>query len=307
MSQIDHLDIDGRLLRLLVAVRDAGSVTGAAERLGLSQSAVSHQLERLRLIVGDPLFVKAGRGIVPTARAETLALQAEVLLDELRRFATAPAFDASTLRRGFTIAANDLQRDLLLPRLFERLRAQAPGVTLRVIASAIPSPEMLRDPACDLVVSPRPPDAADVVQVRLFDDAYRVFHDPAVRTAPRDLREYLDAEHVTVLYEPSRRLDIDEALAAAGVQRRFAVQVPGFAVVAGFLRGTARLATLPGLLQRGLLGGLASSAPPLACPSMPMYMLWHLRHRHEPVHRWLRETLCEVAAEVLGEAAGPRA
>lgn len=300
MSHFDHLDIDGRLLRLLVAVRDAGSITGAAERLGVSQSAVSHQLDRLRAIVGDTLFVKAGRGIVPTARAESLAMQADVLLDELRRFATAPAFDPARLQRRFTIAANDLQRDLLLPELLKRLRAVAPGVTLRVINSGAPTADMLRDRGCDLVVSPRPPDAADVMLARLFDDDYRVYYDGAVRAAPRDLDDYLGAEHVTVLYESARPLDIDEALLARGIERRFAVQVPGFAGIASFLRGTSRLATLPSLLAGGLLGGLSTAPPPVPCPLMPMYMLWHLRHRHEPAHVWLRDSLVAVAADVVG-------
>ena len=93
MSAIDHSDIDGRLLQLLLAVTEERSVTRAAVRLDVTQSAVSHQLDRLRAITGDPLFVKSGRGIVPTARAEALALQARRLLDELRAFAQGGSFD----------------------------------------------------------------------------------------------------------------------------------------------------------------------------------------------------------------------
>ncbi|NML26703.1 LysR family transcriptional regulator [Zoogloea dura] len=305
MSQFDHLSLDGRLLQLLVAVIDEGSITRAAERLGVTQSAVSHLLDKLRGIVGDPLFVKSGRGIVATARAEELAVHARVLLDELRRFATAAEFDPARLVSTLTIAANDLQRDLLLPRLLDRLRDAAPGVTLRVIPSDVPSAEMLRDEHCQLAISPRPPEAGDILQKRLFDDTYRVFHDPARRAAPAGLDDYLAAEHVTVLYEPRRSLDIDTVLAARGIQRRFVATVPGFAGIPSFLRGSARLATAPGLLGSGLLREFASSPLPVPCPPMPMYLIWHLRHRHDPAHCWLRAELeALVPAALAGSAAG---
>ncbi|MBS0354659.1 MAG: LysR family transcriptional regulator [Proteobacteria bacterium] len=304
MSNFDHLSLDGRLLQLLVTVIDEGSITRAAERLGVTQSAVSHLLDKLRGIVGDPLFVKSGRGIVATARAEELAVHARVLLDELRRFATAAEFDPAQLATTFTIAANDFQRDLLLPLLLDRLRAAAPGVTLRVIPSDVPTPEMLRDAHCQLAISPRPPEAGDILQKRIFEDSYRVFYDAACRTAPDSLDDYLAAEHVTVLYEPRRSLDIDNLLAAQGIQRRFVASVPGFAGIPSFLRGSQRLATLPGLLGGGLLHGLASVAPPLPCPPMPMYMIWHLRHRHDPAHNWLRNQLEAVVPLALGHSAG---
>ena len=89
MSRFDHADLDGHLLQLLVAVIEEGSITRAAQRLDVTQSAVSHLLDKLRAITGDPLFVRSGRGIVPTARAQALAVQARVLLDGLRSFVAA--------------------------------------------------------------------------------------------------------------------------------------------------------------------------------------------------------------------------
>lgn len=304
MSAFDHSDLDGRLLQLLVAVVEERSVTRAAERLGVSQSAVSHLLDKLRHITGDPLIVKAGRGIVPTTRAEGLAARARVLLEDLRAFATPEAFDAATLQAGFTIAANDLQCDLLLPPLLARLRSRAPGVTLRVIPSGVPQPELLRSEACQLIVTPRPPDAADLLQRRLFADRYCVFYDAAGRDAPRDIDDYLAAEHVTVVYDDGRRLDIDQLLGERLVRpRRVVACVPGFSGVPPFLRGSARLATLPGLLRMALLGGFAQADLPLALPEMPMFMVWHARRQGDPVHRWLRDELLAVAAAVPDQAA----
>jgi len=291
MKKFDHLDLDGHLLKLLSTVIEHGSVTRAALTLGVTQSALSHQLDRLRAIVGDNLFVKSGRGIVPTARAEALAQQAQTLLNQMQGFVHVGAFDPSRLNQCITIAANDMQRDLLLPGLLNRLRAQAPGVTLRVLASDIPSAQMLRDQECQLVISPRPPDATDIKHKRLFSDSYRVFYDPQVRQAPRSLKAYVAAEHVSVVYQPKRALDIDDVLRQRGIQRHFAVTLSSFAGIAAFVRGTPRLTTLPGLLREGLLHGLADEALPFETPSMPMYAIWHLRHQDDPVHAWLRGQL----------------
>lgn len=303
MSRFDqhsHLDLDGRLLQLLLAVVEERSVTRAAQRLGVTQSAVSHLLDKLRAIVGDPLFVKSGRGIVPTSQAEALASRARLLLLQMRSFTTPEGFDPARLHTTLTVAANDLQCSLLLPRLLQRLRNQAPGLTLRVIPSGVPSAEMLRDEHCQLIVTPRPPEASDVMQKRLLEDHYRVFFDATQRHAPTSIDDYLQAEHVTVLYEPRRPLDIDQHLAQRGVHRRFVATVPGFGGIAGFLRGSSWLATLPGLLRVDLLRGLAHADVPLPdMPSMPMYLVWHLRHQADPLHRWLRGELEAVVAPAL--------
>ena len=295
MSHLDWLDLDARLLRLLVAVVDTGSITAAAQRLGVTQSAVSHLLDKLRGITGDALFTRSGRGIVATARALVLAERARELLGNLERFAHSEDFDPARWQTTFTIAANDFQRDALLPTLMQRLRAQAPGVSLRVIASDVPMPEMLRQQHCQLIISPRPPEGTDIVQKRLFADRYRVFYDPAVRDAPRTRKDYLAAEHVTVLYAPQRPLDLDQHLLGKGIERRFRVMVPGFAGLPAFMRGTDLLATVPGLMREHLMRGLQDAEVPVPCPAMPMYMIWHLRHQQDAAHRWLRAQIEAVA------------
>ncbi|MCB2017313.1 MAG: LysR family transcriptional regulator [Hydrogenophaga sp.] len=291
MNNFDWSDLDARLLQLLVAVVDAGSVTGAAQTLGVTQSAVSHQLDKLRAITGDPLFVKSGRGIVATARASELAVQARELLRQLQGFVQTGAFDPARWRGTVTIAANDFQREVLLPSLAQQLRTQAPGVDLRIIPSDVPSLEMLRDGACDLAISPRPPEGSDILQKRLFEDRYRVFYDPQVRRAPGSLEDYLVADHITVVYEPRRALHLDRTLEARGVRRRFAVMVPGFGGLPAFLRGSPLLATAPSLLADRFLSGFASCDVPAPCPTLPMYLIWHRRHHVDAAHRWLRERI----------------
>ena len=292
---MNHLDIDGHLLRLLLAVVETGSVTRAAERLGVTQSAVSHMLDKLRLISHDPLFVKSGRGIVATQHALQLADRARALLTSLEDFAQSGHFDPTHWNATITIAANDMQRDLLLPALVRRLSDQAPKLRLRVIPSDIPSLEMLRQEHCQLVLSPRPPDGTDIVQKRLFEDHYRVYFDAAVRSAPTTRAQYVAAGHVTVVYQPQRSLDVDQWLLAKGVVRDFRVSVPGFAGVPPFIAGTDWLATAPAGLAQQLFRGLQSARVPVACPRLPMYMAWHLRHQQNPAHRWLRGLLEAVA------------
>jgi DNA-binding transcriptional LysR family regulator len=158
---------------------------------------------------------------------------------------------------------------------------------------------MLRGEQCQLAISPRPPDAGDILQKRLFEGEYRVFYDGDQREPPGSLGDYLAADHITVAYDPPRTLDIDQVLASRGVDRRFLVRVPGFSGIPPFLRGSRLLATLPGLLANGQLRGFANCPVPVECPSMPMYMIWHMRYRYDPVHVWLRKELEVLVARVL--------
>jgi DNA-binding transcriptional LysR family regulator len=238
---------------------------------------------------------------VATERAEKLAAQARELLTSLHGFAQSGPFEPGNWRAHITIAANDMQRDLLLPPLMAALRQSAPGLTLRVIPSDIPSLDMLRQEQCQLVISPRPPDGTDILQKRLFEDSYRVFYDPSMREAPQTKAQYLAARHVTVVYQPRRALDLDQWFSERGIERQFEVSVPGYAGVAPFVAGTTLLATAPSLLGQHMLKNLASAKVPLPCPKLPMYLVWHMRHQHSPAHTWLRQQLMAVSQTVLKE------
>ncbi|ONG50925.1 LysR family transcriptional regulator [Pseudoroseomonas deserti] len=305
MNGIDALALDGHALRLFLAVLEEGSVTGAATRLGLSQSAASHGLIRLRGLLGDPLFVKSGRGITATPHARSLAAPAQALLDGLQGLARPADFLPERARLSLTIAANDFQRDLLLPAFFARLRATVASVSLLVVPSGAPSAALLRERGCDLIITPIPPAGTDILQKRLLTDRYACFYDPACRAAPRDAAEYLAARHITVLHPEGEPLEFDRRLEAEGITRDIALRVPGFTGIFAFLRGGEMLATLPGLLRHGGLAGLASvKLPPLLGNSeepldqLPLYMAWHRRDQQDPRHAWLRAQLVQVAAEV---------
>jgi DNA-binding transcriptional LysR family regulator len=298
MNEVDALALDGHALRLFLAVLEEGSVTLAAERLGLSQSAASHGLNRLRSLLGDPLFVKSGRGIVPTEHARTLAAPAQALLDSILGLTRPHHFDPARARMTLTVAANDFQRDLLLPAFFARVQAAVASLTLRIVPSGAPSAALLREQGCDLLITPLPPSGTDILQKRLLTDRYICFYDPAARPPPKDREEYLAARHITVAHAEGDALDFDRRLEAKGITRDIAIRVAGFSGVAPFLRGSDMLATLPSLLRHSALQGMASQPVPLGdvTTDLPIYMAWHRRDQQDGRHIWLRAQLQAAAA-----------
>ena len=307
MSKIDHLDLDGHALRRFLTIVEEGSITAAAERLGITQSALSHSLDKMRRIVRDPLFAKSGRGIVATAHARALVEQAHRLLDDMRQFSTGASFEPATAELSFTIAANDFQRDLLLPSVFRAIEAAVKRVSLRVIPSQSPSAAILRENRCDLLVTPLPPAGADILQKSILKDHYVCYYDPRMRAAPRTREAYLAARHVTVVYTDNERLDFDRRLAAHGIVRDIAVSVPNFTGVPAFLTGSTLVASMPSLLSSSRMAGFATAPIPLAdrrgLADLPMFMVWHRRVERDPAHKWLRELVVEVALKTAKQCA----
>jgi DNA-binding transcriptional LysR family regulator len=301
------MDLDGRSLKLFLTVLEEGSVTKAAGRLNLTQSAVSHALARLNRIVGEPLFVKSGRRITATARAHAMAGPARDLLDGLRATTRERVFDPASAKLSITIAANDLQRDLLLPAAFRRLTASLAELRLRVVPSRAPSAAMLREERCDLLITPLPPKGADIMQRLLLEDEYVCYFDGAHAAAPASLEDYLAARHVTVVYSDDQQLSFDKALADAGVNREIFVSVPHFSGVPAFLRASRMIASLPGFLHGQALAGFQRASLPAGLGEtygrLPMFLVWHHRHHDDPAHIWLRNVIGEVAHEVAAKAA----
>jgi DNA-binding transcriptional LysR family regulator len=167
-----------------------------------------------------------------------------------------------------------------------------------VVPSGAPRAALLRDGLCELLVTPRPPDGADIVHRRLFEDRYAVFYDAGWRAAPADAAAWLAAEHVTVRYEDGRGLDIDDLFARRGLRRCVVATVPGFAGIAALLRGGPWIATLPSRVAGDALRGLAMAPLPVDAPPMPMYAVWHRRLHEDPAHRWVRAELDAVVADL---------
>ena len=298
MKEIDYLSLDGHSLRTFLTVIEELSVSRAAERLGVTQSAVSHTLDKLRLALGDELFVRSGRGIAATTRALSLREPVQVLLDDIKALTDERDFDVSKTKLSFTVATNDFARDFIFPSLVRQTHHQRLDLRIRFVPSGVPTASMMNENHCDLLITPVPPDGQDIVQVALFEDTLACFYDSKHRDAPSTLEEYLASDRVSVTFS-------DGQTSAAVLNKTIAsrlpppiVSVPNFAGLASFIRGTTMIATEIRLMGRCLLAELSSATVPFDVDTVTMYMVWHRRNHLDPAHRWFREQIKAIVQSV---------
>ncbi len=297
--------VDLNLVLALDALLAERHVTRAAARLGITQSAASHALGRLRDLLGDPLLVRGTRGaMMPTPRAEQIAPQIHSVLVALAGALRGVAFDPSTARRTFRIGASDYVELVLLPRLTERIARIAPGIDLWVHSFAEHGDEELATGTLDVVLGPprgaaRPAGSYEKV---MFDESFtcilRAGHPLAA--SKLTLARYCALPHLLITPRGTPGSFVDDALAALGKTRRVAVAVPHFLVVPYIVAGSDLVATLANRVATMFSEtlGLVMLAPPVQIPRFQIALAWHERNHHDAPHRWLREQLLAVAAEV---------
>jgi DNA-binding transcriptional LysR family regulator len=308
MAIMNHVHITGLDLNLLVAL-DAllaeRNVTRAAGRIGITQSAMSHALSRLRELTGDALLVRTRKGMVPTPRAEALGPPIRRALDEVTRaLAPPPAFAPRTAKRRFVVGTSDYGEFVLLPRLAALLEREAPGIDLRVRAHGADFVTPLSGDM-DLAVAPAgPPEGMPGVRARrLFDDRFvcvvRKGHPLARKRLTMKL--FAAASHVLISPREKEGGYVDEALAKHGLSRRVAVMVPHFLIAPHVVAATDYVLTLAERIAARLAEplGLAALAPPeeLALEGFSISALWHERLHDDPAHRFLRDRLAFVSKE----------
>lgn len=289
--------MDLNLLPALDALLSEGSVTAAARRLGLSASAMSRTLARLRAATGDPLLVRAGRGLVPTPRAMALRERVHALAREAREVLTPQddSLDLARLERTFTIRANEGFIGLFSAPLLAAVITAAPHVRLRFAPKPVKEPGPLRDGTIDLEIGVLGEFAPEVRTHLLFRDRFvgAVRDSHPLLSDPMTPERYAGARHVVVSRRGQFAGPVDAALAALGLQREIVAVVPGFPDA---LR-IARQSDLVALVTRSCLsdprfaGGLTSFALPVATPEIGVTALWHPRMEADPAHRWLRDTV----------------
>ncbi|AKU94171.1 Transcriptional regulator [Labilithrix luteola] len=300
--------LEGLDLNLLVALRallTERHVTRAAARIGLTQPAMSHALARLRQLLGDPLLVRTASGMQPTPRAEAMRIPLDRALEELERVIARPApFDPKTAKRQFTLATSDYVELTLFPRLVARLRAEAPGVDVRVLhlveRATGPLSEGRLDLAFGLTEVLVGPAAANGIRAqRIFDEKFvcvvRNGH-PVVKRK-LTLEDFVRLPHALVSLSGDPTGVVDEALAKIGKTRRVAVTVPHFLVAPHVVQDTDLVLTLAERVARMFspMLGLAQFAPPLPIPGFAMSMVWHERMHSDSAHAWLRKVVKEEA------------
>ncbi|QSR20371.1 LysR family transcriptional regulator [Novosphingobium sp. KA1] len=292
LSDIRSLDLN--LLKALDALIETRSVTRAAERLGLTQPAVSGMLTRLREAFQDPLFIRAQRGMLPTPRAEALAGRLKAALREIEVLLQPDVFDPASAEMTISIAATDYaQRVVILPFL-TALRRIAPGVrvSIRPVDMAAMATDMEQGHLDFALITPEM--APEHLRARrLFEERYvcvmRQGH-PAAR-APLDLDAFCALDHALMSHDGTQfHGATDRALDALARRRRVVLSAPNFSFVLDLIRNSDTCSLLPERLVRGL-ESLCLRDPPLEVPGFSKILVWHERSHHAPAMAWLRERL----------------
>lgn len=295
MNDFDHTDLDWHLLNIFLTVLQESNVTRASDRLDLTQSTVSHALNKLRLIFGDPLFVRAGRGIVPTERARSLREPVMKVLDSMKGLSDERVFYPSAQPMRFTIAANDLTRDLLFPDIIRRSTREDIDLRLKFMPSGVPVASLLNESRCDLIVTPMPPDGPDIIQSKLFEGEMVCFYDAATRKPPNSWEEYCNDRHIEVRFANGKNsFSVVSEIDSAEINDPV-VSVSNFGAISRFVKGSDMIATELNYMSLGPLKELDRAPLPFHCNSVPVFLVWHRRDSTDPAHQWIRNEIQEAS------------
>lgn len=304
MTDIKALDLN--LLKALDALMETRSVTRAAERLGLSQPAVSGMLTRLREAFGDPLFLRTQRGVIPTPRAEALASPLRQALVDLQALLTPETFDPARSMMVLTVAATDYAQKAVLVPLVRALRHQAPGIRISIRSIDLPTlPQRMESGALDMALI-TPDMALETMRSRaLFEEQYvcilRQGHPAA--GAPLDLDRFCALDHALMSHDGSRfRGATDASLEEIGRSRRVVAVAPSFLVLIDLVRQSDLVAVVPARLVSDV-SGLTVRQPPIRIPGFTKILTWHERLQNDPAQKWLREMVARCVAP--GPASAP--
>ncbi|APC20942.1 LysR family transcriptional regulator [Pseudomonas protegens] len=292
---------DLNLLLTLDVLLAEGSVARAAQRLHLSPSAMSRALARLRQATGDPLLVRAGRGLVPTPRALELRQRiGQLVADAQAALRPAEQIDLGRLQRTFTLRSRDGFVENFGPALVSRLRAEAPGVRVHFVPKLDRDSQPLRDASVDLETAVIDADTSPELRTRaLFRDRFigvvRAGH-PLSR-GPVSLDAYVAGEHILAAHQGHAHGRMDEALKALCLERQIVTLVSGFSAALALARGSDLIAMVPERHTSNLRHGLHGFSLPVPLPEMTISLLWHPRMEADPAHRWLRQVVHELCSQ----------
>ncbi len=289
---------DFNLLVTLDVLLAEGSVAGAARRLRLSPSAMSRALARLRETTGDPLLVRAGRGLVPTPRAVELREQVRQLVQDAEAvLRPTEALQPAQLARTFTLRTSEGFVECFGPGLIARVAAEAPGVRLCFVQKPDKDSAPLREGAVDLEIGVVGSTAAPELRTQaLFRDRFigvvRAGH--ALGEGEITPARYAAGQHISVSRRGLFKGGIDDALEPLGLQRDIVTIVGGFSTALALARASDLVASVPGRHTGVLRAGMHSFDLPVATPAFTVAMLWHPRLDADPAQRWLRGCVREV-------------
>ncbi|MDD0967399.1 MULTISPECIES: LysR family transcriptional regulator [Pseudomonas] len=293
MNDLRRIDLN--LLVILDALLGEQGVTRAAERLHLSQPAVSHALARLRDLLGDPLLVRAGSGLVPTARALELAAPLAETLAQVQSLLAPNTFDPASARRSFRLAMSDYGAAIILPGLIRTLRAEAPGIDLQIShASREGMVEGLLNGDIDLAAGVLPELPGELRSTPLFEERYVCLLDRQSLPPGRvlDLPTYLSRPHVLLEMRGSGTPEIERTLTALRERRRVAISLPHWSVAPRFISGTDLILTVASrALNEVDEESLIVVPPPFEIAPFTFVSAWHKRRGGDQALNWLNRRI----------------
>lgn len=293
---------DLNLLVTLDVLLAEGSVARAAQRLRLSPSAMSRALARLRETTGDPLLVRAGRGLVPTPRALELRERVSQLVQDVEVvLRPAEKFNFTRLDRTFTLRTSEGFVENFGPTLIARVGEEAPGVRLRFMQKSHKDSASLRDGTVDLEAGVVGKTTAQELRVQaLFRDRFIgvVRREHPLSKGKITPSRYAAGRHIRVSRRDLDKGPIDEALQMFGLEREIVTIVGGFATALALARASDLIATVPERHTGILRTGMHSFPLPVATPEITISLIWHPRMGADPAHRWLRECVRDICATI---------
>jgi DNA-binding transcriptional LysR family regulator len=310
------MDLRAMDLNLLVVFNQLlldRSVSVAADKLDLTQPAVSNALKRLRTVLKDELFLRTSRGMEPTPYALHLAEPVIYALGALQTaFTTRDTFDALTSTRNFQLAMTDIGEMYFMPPLMVALSKVAPNVRVSTVRpNAGNLREDMESGSVDLALGLLPNLQAGFFQRRLFCHRYVcVFRkDHPLARSPMTLKQFSQLDHVGVVAANTGHGEIDGLLERAGIKRRLKLMLPHFIAVGHVLQSTDLIATLPERFAQRCEApfGLVTSPHPARLPDIAINLFWHAKFNRDPANMWLRQLLVELFADREVEKAVPRA
>ncbi|WP_206685374.1 LysR substrate-binding domain-containing protein [Bradyrhizobium uaiense] len=299
-------NIDLNLLVILDALLTDRNVSRAGERIGLSQSAMSAALARLRDIFQDPLLVRVGRDLALTRTAEDLIVPLKESLSKIEQtLLRRPGFNPAIDIRTFSISASDYAGLVLLTPLIRMIANEAPNVTIHLLPRARDAARVLQTNQADIVIEPTELfGPSDYPTSPLLSDRWLCAVDanhPEVKGHALTEKQFLELPHLVYGIGSDRHLNLaDQHLADTGVQRRIAVTVESFLLNPFLIEGTQLVSLVLERAAKRLVGtvNIKLLETPIAVPDIHEAMYWHPRHTTDPGHKWLRATLLTVAQQL---------
>ena len=307
MHEIDLTGLDLNLLVTFEVLMTEGSVTRAAQRLGRTQSAVSHALARLREQLGDPLLVKIGSGMAPSPFARDLVEDVRPILRSIQRIVSPPEpFDSTTSKRVFRVAIADFA-PTLLPRVLSEVQHQAPGVLVEWLAPAAQTMTAVAEGQLDVALvtaSAAVPeggqrsDAGDLHSVTFARKGH-----PAI--ASWGAEAWSRWPHIQVQLGERGKSEVQRAVDEHGVKRAIGASVPNFSQIPALLARTNLLATMTPLVMDGAMErfGLRALEPPILIKPTSFFFAWSFRLANDPGSRWFRTLVMDAYSELQEDVA----